>query len=238
MAFSLVWALFSLLWPVRGLGFVLFLPFFVLGLVAVARACDAIAALPHGASDAAGVLPRGGAAPRRASEGSAAAPHAASDAAASPRRAADAAVASPHGGAPPRRAADAPAALPQGAALPRREVRPPAAEWPVIHCISGELRGESVAIRPEGLIIGRNPAKAQLVLSDPQVSNVHARLWCDAPGAGVWLQDDSRYGTYYLPSPHTAPGARWARVPGRVLLSPRARFRLGERGAEFEIRRE
>jgi len=128
-----------------------------------------------------------------------------------------------------------------GSAPARPSVRPPVGRsarpardtgWPSIYCIDGELKGQGIEIRPEGLMIGRNPQRAQLVLTDPAVSNEHARVWCDSPRGGVWVEDRSRLGTWYLPSPN----ARWMRISGRVLLAPGSQFRLGEDGAIFEVK--
>lgn len=122
-------------------------------------------------------------------------------------------------------------------ALPGRSSGVQASRWPLLYCVSGEFPGSGAEIPPEGLIIGRSPAKAQLVLSDPRISNAHARLWCQAPGSGVWLEDlRSRNGTFFNPGPANAAGRRWAQVRGPVLLMAGARFRLGEDGVEFEVR--
>src|SRR5208282_2198874 len=46
--------------------------------------------------------------------------------------------------------------------------------------VSGELAYTNLPVPGDGLYIGRNPARANLVLSSSQISNVHARVWPDA----------------------------------------------------------
>lgn len=122
-------------------------------------------------------------------------------------------------------------------ALPERPPVEHTFKRPSLHCLSGELAGSSVEIHPEGLVIGRSPAKAQLVLSDSQVSNVHARLWCQGPASAVWLEDlRSRNGTFYSLAPREDSGGQWAPVRGAVLMTTGARLRLGQDGVEFEVR--
>jgi hypothetical protein len=107
-----------------------------------------------------------------------------------------------------------------------------------LHCVSGELRSARLAIPANGLYIGRNPSKASLVLHSDQISNVHARVWPDSNGTGVWLEDwNSLNGTYYCTSANGERSrSKWNVLHGRTLLNDGARFRLGDKVAEFEVR--
>ncbi len=107
-----------------------------------------------------------------------------------------------------------------------------------LYCVSGELAQTRLQVPGEGLYIGRNPSKASLVLHSDQISNVHARVWPDADGAGLWVEDwNSLNGTYYCRSANGERArSKWNVLHGRILLNDGARFRLGDKVAEFEVR--
>lgn len=104
--------------------------------------------------------------------------------------------------------------------------------------VSGEQARRVVPVPVEGLYIGRNPAKANLVLHSSQISNVHARVWPDPRGSGLWVKDwNSLNGTFYHEEHlnHRRNREEWVPVRGQVLLNQGARFRLGADVAEFEV---
>ncbi len=103
--------------------------------------------------------------------------------------------------------------------------------------ISGEYQGQDVDVEGEGIVIGRNPSRANIVLLSDEVSGRHVRVWPDAANAGIWLEDlNSTNGTFCRQG-KSSGGADWVRVAGKKLLRTGDRFRLSESGAaEFEVR--
>jgi hypothetical protein len=105
-----------------------------------------------------------------------------------------------------------------------------------LYCLSGEFFGQEVEVPPQGLIIGRKPKQANLVISSNSVSAAHARVWPDASGQGLMIEDlKSTNGTFYAESVRSASRPEWVEVRGPKLLKVGARFRLGEECAEFEV---
>jgi FHA domain len=108
---------------------------------------------------------------------------------------------------------------------------------PSLYCVSGEFGGHRVGIPNEGVIIGRNPSRANLILASDEVSAAHARVWPDASGSGLWIEDmHSTNGTYYCEDGLFAGRRRWIELRGRKLLGHGAHFRVGCDVAEFEVR--
>lgn len=104
-----------------------------------------------------------------------------------------------------------------------------------LYCLSGEFAHESVAIPDEGISIGRDPKRVNLVLAGGEISGVHARLLPQPESSQIWLEDlHSLNGTYYFQRQENGD-AGWVQLQGRMLMSPGARFRLAEDGPEFEI---
>jgi len=102
--------------------------------------------------------------------------------------------------------------------------------------VAGEYEGETVDVNSEGMIIGRSPAHANIVLSSDEVSGRHVRVWRDAANAGVWIEDmKSTNGTFYRQRKSGGQSADWVRVEGSKLLFVGDRFRLSGGGAEFEV---
>jgi len=105
-----------------------------------------------------------------------------------------------------------------------------------LYCLSGEFAHDTVEIPLSGLYIGRDPAKANLVLGSNEVSGVHARVWSEPGGSQVWVEDqNSLNGTYYRADGEASP-SQWVQLKGKVPMSGGARFRLGDDIAEFEVR--
>ncbi len=106
-----------------------------------------------------------------------------------------------------------------------------------LYCVSGEYQGESFGLNSDGIVIGRNPTHANVVLSSDQVSGKHVRAWQDSSNPGIWIEDlDSTNGTFYRQVTSSGDSAGWARLTGSKLLSPGDRFRLSGDAAEFEVK--
>jgi hypothetical protein len=106
-----------------------------------------------------------------------------------------------------------------------------------LYCAFGEFAGNNVPLPADGIVIGRSPARAQLVLSSSSISAAHAQVWPDHNGSGVWVKDmESTNGTFYLNGHASAQPSEWLPIRAPKLLARRAHFRLAEDGAEFEIR--
>jgi len=105
-----------------------------------------------------------------------------------------------------------------------------------VRCLSGELNGESVSVGLEPIVIGRNPAWANLVISDGESSGRHVRVWQDSEKTGVWIEDmQSSNGTFYRPASAGDHPTEWVRVSGSRLLKVGDHFRISGYGSEFEI---
>jgi hypothetical protein len=130
------------------------------------------------------------------------------------------------------KACDAVNALSEGFSI----VRPgPPARTMLLRCVLGEFQGDDLELENGEVIIGRNPAQANLVFSSDEVSGRHVRLWRDAGTSGVWVEDmNSTNGTYYRES--VGPNGGWIRLSGRKLLPAGSHFRLGQDLAEFEVK--
>jgi len=106
-----------------------------------------------------------------------------------------------------------------------------------LHCVSGEYQGDTFAVDSEGIVIGRNPTHANVVLSSDEVSGKHVRAWQDSSHPGIWIEDlKSRNGTFFRQVTSSGDSAGWVRITGSKLLSPGDRFRLSGDGAEFEVK--
>lgn len=130
-------------------------------------------------------------------------------------------------GGPGRHVGDAGQLFPQ-----KVDLRPLA-----LYCLSGEFAHERVPIPADGVKIGRDPSRVNLVVAGTEISGLHARVLPETKSAQLWLEDlRSLNGTFY--STRSGPGAEsgWVKLEGKVLLSPGARFRLALDGPEFEIR--
>jgi hypothetical protein len=114
------------------------------------------------------------------------------------------------------------------------QATPGAGSWS-LYCVSGEFAHDTVEIPSAGLYIGRDPSKANLVLSSHEVSSVHVYVRPEPGGSQTWVEDwNSLNGTYYQPGAQSP--SQWVQLKGKILLSRGARFRLGDNIAEFEIR--
>ncbi|MGD0988339.1 MAG: FHA domain-containing protein [Candidatus Sulfotelmatobacter sp.] len=136
----------------------------------------------------------------------------------------------PHGGEGAAGFVTGPVPIAAGATPLRRDLPPHSLS---LYCLSGEFANEALMVPADGVSIGRDPARVNLVLSATEISGAHARVMPEAQSAQVWLEDlHSLNGTFYSQSGK----AEWVKLQGKVLLSPGARFRLAVDGPEFEIR--
>ena len=105
-----------------------------------------------------------------------------------------------------------------------------------IHCYMGELKGNTIPVPPQGLVIGRDPAQCQIVLSSNELSRVHASITVDRsnPGSIVVSDLQSTNGTFQAVK-DSRQELRWERINGSVVLGPGKRFRIGKGVAEFEV---
>jgi serine/threonine protein kinase len=115
--------------------------------------------------------------------------------------------------------------------------KPPAAKRLSLYCVAGEYQGETVEIGPQPIVIGRNPAVANLVLTSGEISAKHVRVWVDSAGSGVWIEDmHSMNSTFYRQAAPRGNSSDWVRLSDSTLLSAGDRFRLSEDAAEFEVK--
>lgn len=106
-----------------------------------------------------------------------------------------------------------------------------------LYCLTGEFANESLVVPQDGVSIGRDPSRVNLVMSAPEVSGVHARVLPEPGSSQLWLEDlQSLNGTFYSQRSGQGAGSDWIKLQGKVLLPPGARFRLAVDGPEFEIR--
>ena len=107
-----------------------------------------------------------------------------------------------------------------------------------LYCIAGEFARETLMLPADGISIGRDPTRVNLVLGSSEISGAHARVLPDPKSGQVWLEDlRSLNGTFYAKNAaERVRDAGWVQLQGKVLLAPGARFRLAVDGPEFEIR--
>lgn len=108
---------------------------------------------------------------------------------------------------------------------------------PVMRCTAGEYAGQTVDLPRDGIVIGRDPAMAHLVLQSTEVSASHVRIAPDsADGSTINVTDlGSTNGTYVRVEPLHEGSWRWQQVRGTYRDSLPCRIRVGDGVAEFEI---
>lgn len=107
-----------------------------------------------------------------------------------------------------------------------------------IYCLSGEFKGNTIPINSEGIIIGRDPARCQIVLSSNDASRTHVSVAPDRNDSRSVVVTDlqSTNGTFHQ-LPGSSPNSfRWERITGSVKMRQGSRFRIGKDVAEFEVR--
>jgi serine/threonine protein kinase len=106
-----------------------------------------------------------------------------------------------------------------------------------LHCVSGEYQGKDLDVGAQEIVIGRNPAHANVVLSSDEISGKHVRVWLDPASSGIWIEDmNSTNGTFYRPAASGEHSSGWVRLTGSKLLLVGDRFRLSRGEAEFEVK--
>lgn len=106
-----------------------------------------------------------------------------------------------------------------------------------IHCYAGELKGNTIPVPAQGIVIGRDPSKCQIVLSSNELSRTHASIMVDRgnPRSIVLRDMQSTNGTFQQVQ-DSRHESRWERINSSVVLGPGKRFRIGKAVAEFEVR--
>lgn len=106
-----------------------------------------------------------------------------------------------------------------------------------IYCYMGELKGNTIPIPSQGVIIGRDPAKCQIVLSSNELSRLHASITPDLSNPhNIILRDMQSTNGTFQQTRDIEQGSRWERIKNSVVLVPGMRFRVGKGVAEFEVR--
>ena len=126
-------------------------------------------------------------------------------------------------------------AFPDGRQIPGGGTVGVAADAFSLRCVSGEFAGHRLAVPRGGLSIGRDPALANLVLSSSEVSRVHARVWPDADGRGLWIEDLRSVNGTFARSSATGENGAWAAVREARLLAADDRVLLADGIAEFRV---
>jgi hypothetical protein len=106
-----------------------------------------------------------------------------------------------------------------------------------VRFLTGEYAGQEIELSQDGITIGRDPARANLVLGSPQISGQHVRLSLHSDSDGRLIVEDlgSTNGTY-IKQPATE-GTNWIEVHGSFSASTSmpCRIRLANGAAEFEV---
>lgn len=107
-----------------------------------------------------------------------------------------------------------------------------------IYCISGEYRGNAVPVTTDGLTIGRDPAKCQIVLLSNDASRTHTSVAPDRnnPRSVVVTDLQSTNGTFRQVPGSSPQSFKWEKIAGSIALNQGGRFRIGKDVAEFEVR--
>lgn len=102
-----------------------------------------------------------------------------------------------------------------------------------IYCLTGEFKGSTVEVPPDGIVMGRDPQHSQLVFSSNEVSRTHTRVAPDTSNSRTLVITDlqSTNGTYQLMN-----GDKWERINGTAVLGSGKRFKIAKGAAEFEVR--
>ena len=120
------------------------------------------------------------------------------------------------------------------ASRPVQEEQPVTVQKPSIYCISGEFVGSRLPVGTAGLVIGRNPDTSNVILSSPEISASHTRVWSDLEGR-LWIQDMSSSNGTYFSEPGPDGPAEWTEVLQPMILANGVHFRLGDNAIEFVV---
>lgn len=99
--------------------------------------------------------------------------------------------------------------------------------------VSGDMAGHTIEVPQSGIIIGRDPLQANLVLTNDNASSRHASVYSDLHTKGRLVLEDfgSTNGTFY----RVTEAMEWKRAYGAVSLSKGASFRIGQGIAQFKV---
>lgn len=107
-----------------------------------------------------------------------------------------------------------------------------------LYCTKGEFAGNRIEIPQEGIIIGRNPSLAHLIIQEVEISGKHLKINPALVSAlGITIEDfgSTNGSEYQLPNSQT-----WTKLQGRRIFPPHElqgiKLRLAEGIIEFEIR--
>ncbi|MBF0338049.1 MAG: FHA domain-containing protein [Nitrospirae bacterium] len=104
---------------------------------------------------------------------------------------------------------------------------------PILRCLSGEYEGAVIPVDKE-IIIGRDPAKASVVLHSIEVSRSHMSIVYQSSSGTFIINDlDSKNGVYVARAEET----QFKKVKTTVLRDG-DRFIVGLRVAEFELKKQ
>jgi hypothetical protein len=105
-----------------------------------------------------------------------------------------------------------------------------------LYCVAGQYVGQHVEVNQQAIIIGRDPARSNLVLSSDKISATHAKVWREALDGGVWIEDlKSTNGTFYQKAASDGLTV-WIQLSGSTLLAQGDLFQLSQETAVFEVR--
>ncbi|GHS95039.1 hypothetical protein AGMMS50276_09250 [Synergistales bacterium] len=107
-------------------------------------------------------------------------------------------------------------------------------------CIKGHYAGQEFSLDEQGIVIGRNPGVAGIVLDFPFVSRSHVSVTVDSEGRVIVRDLDSKNGTYlFAPLADTSDPAslgKAERLKGEKVVQDRQRFSIGADGSlVFEV---
>ena len=87
-----------------------------------------------------------------------------------------------------------------------------------LQCLSGEFSGMSFPIvEDEQILIGRDPAQANIILNNPHISRKHCIIRYFEPNDVFYVTDQSSYGTFFKDGEKLPKGRCIEVKPGTVL---------------------
>ncbi len=112
--------------------------------------------------------------------------------------------------------------------------KPPVVPKLGLRFTAGELVGETIQVKEDDLIIGRDPAKAHLVIPLPSISAAHVRVTMHPANSGVRIEDlNSRNGTFVRKAKGNGRPTRL--VSTELLRAGDIFFLCDEQTATFEV---
>ena len=113
---------------------------------------------------------------------------------------------------------------------PLKPVPPKPKAHPEMECLAGEFQGMSIPITAdEQILIGRDPAVANIILKNPHISRKHCYVRYFEQGRVFYVTDLSSYGTFLANGQRLEKGKSMELKPGAVIC-------LGDKEERFELR--